>query len=228
MTDPPTPSSPGRQLPSPRNPAWQLVADNNLKAINALERLSHALTRQRMRDFGFPPYFVEREATDLAREALTHVMVYAHSAKQIAYERPEQLLSGFIDKGCLKLSERLADRRMVALPAGVDFDPADESPTSINAIMVFETRWKAVIAAYEAELRPDCRELLQLLYIDDVPYAEVSELLGVPKDRLYQRSFSCRAYLRKTMKQWEKRLQGLYTAPWETIWNIAHAKKTDP
>jgi hypothetical protein len=166
MAGPPTQPSSGRPLPGPPNKAWKLVADNDPKTARELSRTAHRLARLYMRKLEFSGYVIDREAEDLAQRALLHVILYARAETEPAYERPEQLLGGFIYYGCLALRRQEGDQRLVELPAGVDFDPADGGDAAIGSIMAFETHWKAVITAYERELEPPCRELIELLYVE--------------------------------------------------------------
>jgi RNA polymerase sigma factor (sigma-70 family) len=180
---------------------WQEQGDRD--ALDELLRLEVATLADRLRRRGDPLLGASTSASDLAQEAVARMLARATPPK---FEEPAQLRAYLWTAAWRLLLNRVqgASRRVTRLSShGSESQSlADVMATSDGLAGVLKKEQSVAVDVALELLAPDDAKILELVYFEGLPIADVAEQLGIARGAADMRLTRARRKLATKLVEW--------------------------
>ena len=134
---------------------------------------------------------------DLVQETMTRLCA---SLREGRFRGDASLLTYAISVARYTCIEWLRRRRLETAPTTENL-PSPDSWARPEELLIRKEEFESQVRAF-ASLPPDAREILYLVFVEQLSYREVAERLGVNEGTLRSRIFRCRLALRAATQHW--------------------------
>lgn len=196
----PTPR-PNALLPERRDDFWERFARRDPKAVSKVVQPLFPLICYHLSRNGCKAGLVRQEAEELQQVILAELLPYPFEGSNRTEADIPKVLRGFIRKAWARRRRELHKKSMAALPDALLARLVDDSPRAIEAMTAYEQLHVAVVAAFEQELQPDCRELLGLAYLEKHTRRMIARQLERTERQVKYQLLKCREHLLDATKK---------------------------